>query len=128
VIYNPATIRPKKDFVTVLAEPREVRLDSGIFLPQQETGAEKVTEGAGRVMRVGPGKKAEAVDLKEGDRVLYRGFLKYANPIETDETWPDGTPKQYFLMAVDDILSVIPDEVKVGIYSGRPQVPERSKK
>ena len=126
--YNPLTVRPKKDFVTVLAEPRKELLDSGIFLPSSETGAEKVMEGAGEVIRIGPGKKAPAVEINVGDRVLYRGFLKYANPIVTEETWPDGTSKQYFLMAVDDILSVIPADVSVGIFSGRPQVPERKGK
>lgn len=125
MLYDPTAIRPKKDFAVVLAEPRKAQLSSGIFLPTAETGAEKVTEGAGRVIRVGPGKKGPALELKEGDRVVYRGFLKVANPVTTDETWPDGTPKEYFLMAIDDIMLVVPEDVDVGVYSGRPQVPEK---
>jgi len=118
-------VRPRDGWLVVLSEPRQVKLASGIFLPNHETGAEKMREGAGTIVRTGPGEKNTRLGLEVGQRVLYRGFLKWANPIETDEKWPDGQPLQYFIMSNEDILAVIPEGVEVGVFSGRPQAPER---
>lgn len=115
---DPMIIRPKRDFCSVKADVRKEMTSGGLFLPASETGVEKVTERAGTILRVGPG-KGEQLGLKAGDRIVYRGFLKHANPIETD----DGS--ECFIMSVDDVLAVLPDAgVEVGCFSGRPQVPE----
>lgn len=114
---DPKTIRPKRDFISVQADPRKEITSGGLYLPPSETGVEKVTERAGTVIRVGPG-KGEQLSLKSGDRVVYRGFLKHANPIQTD----DGT--EAFLMSVDDVLAVVEGDVHVGCFSGRPLNPE----
>lgn len=122
---NPAKVRPRDGWVVVLADPRKDRTESGIYLSPNESGVEKVTEGSGRILRIGPGERNEKLGLKEGVRVLYRGFLKYANPIETDEKWSGGQSKMYFIMNSDDIMGVMPEGVEVGVFSGRPQVPEK---
>lgn len=122
--YHPKQVRPRDGWVIVLADKRETKLQSGIFLPNHETGVEKVCEGAGRLIRVGGGDKNGILNLEAGQRVLYRGFLKWANPIETEEKWDDGQTKQYFIMNVDDVFAVIDDNTQVGIFSGRPMVPE----
>ena len=121
---NPRNVRPKKDWVSVLCDQRKVELASGIIL-HTETGAEKVTERAGTIVRVGNGEKAAQIGLKEGDRVVFRGYLKHANPIPHDEKWADGTEKEYFLMDINDVFAVMDGPVEVGIYSGRPMSPER---
>lgn len=115
---DPLKIRPRRDFVTVKADPRKEVTGGGLYLPPSETGVEKVTERAGVILRIGTGDKIAQLGVKEGDRIVYRGFLKAANPIETD----DGS--EVFLMSVDDILAVVDTGVEVGCFSGRPQVPE----
>ena len=115
--YDPLAIRPNKDFVSVLMEERKVQLDSGVFLPGRETGAEKVTEGAGVIVRVGLGELNEKLGLEPGMRILVRSYLKYANTIETEETWPSGEKKEYFFMSSKDIMAILPVDVAVGIFS-----------
>lgn len=115
---NPTTVRPRRDWALVLGDPRNTVLASGIVLPGQETGVEKVTENAGLVIRLGPSDHLiQKLGLKEGDRILYRGFMKHHMPIESDETWPDGSKKEYFLMDVADIMAIIPNGVSVGAFS-----------
>lgn len=122
-MYNPNNIRPRDGWVVVLADPRKDKLESGVILAPNETGAEKVCEGSGRLIRVGQGNKNTLLGLEAGQRVLYRGFLKYANPIETEEKWEeDGPKKQYFLMSSEDVMGVLPEDLGVGVFSGRPQV------
>lgn len=123
--FDPQKVRPRDGWCVVLSDPRRTKLDSGIHLPNHETGAEKVTEGAGVVIRVGKGDKNFALGLEEGQRIVYRAFLKYANPIPTEEKWDSGESKQYFIINSDDLLIILPPGVDVGVYSGRPQVPER---
>ncbi len=117
--YDPKTIRPRRDFALVKADPRKEQVGL-ILLPVSETGVEKVTERAGTIVKLGPGDKAKQIDLAEGDRIVYRGFLKHANPVETVEG-------EYFLMSVDDVLCVLPKDgsIEVGCFSGRPESPER---
>jgi co-chaperonin GroES (HSP10) len=115
---NPLLVRPRRDWVLVQCEPRKEVLDSGLVLPQMETGVEKVMERAGKVLRIGPGDRASVIGVKEGDRVLFRGFLKHAQPIESD----DGS--DCFLMDINDVMSVVDVGIEVGAFSGRPMVPE----
>jgi co-chaperonin GroES (HSP10) len=122
---DPTKVRPRDGWAIVLADARKDKTAGGIYLPGNETGAEKVTEGAGLIVRLGPGKKNHDLGLEAGQRVVYRGFLKYANPIETEEKWENGENKVYFIMSSDDVLAIIQPGVEVGVYSGRPQVPEK---
>lgn len=115
-------IRPKEGWVLVLADPRMDKTASGIYLPGRETGIEKVTEGAGEVIGVGRGKKNHGLGLERGQRVIYRSFLKHANRIPADDTWPNREEKYYFFMSSDDVMGVIAPGVDVGVFSGRPQV------
>jgi co-chaperonin GroES (HSP10) len=110
---DPTKIRPKRDWVLVHCDPRKEMIGL-IALPPSETGIEKVTERAGTVLAVGPGEKGKVLGLVKDDRIVFRGFLKHASPVPTD----DG--EEYFLMSIDDILAVVPVGVDVGVFSSRP--------
>lgn len=113
MIYDPERIRPRRDWALVQADPRKAVLTSGIYLPV-ETGAEKVTERSGRILRLGPGDRAEQIGVEEGAKVVFRSFLKHANPVET------GDDREVFLMDLNDLMAVTDGTVEVGIFSDRP--------
>ena len=65
-------LRPLGDRVVIQPTPREEMTKSGIVLP--DTAKEKPQEGT--ILSAGPGRlnddgKREAMDVKEGDKVLY---------------------------------------------------------
>jgi chaperonin GroES len=92
-------LRPLGDRVVLQPTPREEMTKSGIVLP--DTAKEKPQEGS--VLAVGPGRilddgKREAMDVKEGDRVLYS---KYAGT----EFKVDG--EELLIVSQKDILAVV---------------------
>jgi hypothetical protein len=38
-------------------------------------------------------------------------------PVPSDETWHDGTSKEFFLMDVADLMAIIPEGSDVGVFS-----------
>jgi Chaperonin 10 Kd subunit len=113
-------VRPRRDWVLILNEPRKTFLQkSNLFLPGEETGVEKVTESAGHIIRFGPSDHlVRELGLKEGDRVVYRSFLKHHMPVPSEETWQhDGSKKEFFLMDIADIMAVVPEEADIGVFS-----------
>lgn len=110
-------VTPRRDWICVLEDFRETKLSSGIILPSRETGIEIVSENSGHVISIGPGEKNKNVGITPGDKIVYRGFIKHATKLESDEKWADGSPKNYFLMSVDDVMAVIPEETQVGAFS-----------
>ena len=94
-------LRPLGDRVVVESIEKEDVTPSGIVLP--ETAKEKPQEGL--VLAVGPGRwdedgeKRIALDVKEGDKVLY---AKYAG---TEVKLPDN--KKVLVLRESDILAVI---------------------
>lgn len=116
--YDPKTVKPRRDWVLVLMEERRDFLaDVGLYIAPQETGAEKVTEGTGIIVRVGDGDKNKLLGLDPGMRICMRSYFKHANVVPTDEEWPSGKPKEYFLMATDDIMAIAPHGTDVGVFS-----------
>ncbi len=94
-------IRPLNDRVLVKRLEEEEKTKGGIIIP--DTAKEKPIQG--KVIAVGKGKLMEngevrALDVKEGDRVL---FGKYAGT----EVKIDG--EEYLIMREDDILGIIED-------------------
>ena len=92
-------VRPLQDRVIVRRiEEQEQKSAGGIIIP--DTAKEKPQEG--KVVAVGPGKKADgkvlALDVKAGDRVL---FSKYAGT----EIKLDG--EEHLILREEDILGVI---------------------
>ena len=92
-------LKPLGDRVVIQPTPREDVTKSGILLP--DTAKEKPQEGT--ILAAGPGKiledgKREAMDVKEGDRVLYS---KYAGT----EFKVDG--EELLIVSQKDILAIV---------------------
>lgn len=117
--FNPRHFRPTRDWAVLLEEQRKTVLDSGIILTDKLAHVENVHECAGEVIAVGRHEKFDRLGIKPGSRVVYRGFLKYAHPLESEERWPDGTEKKFFLIKVDDIQFTASKDVSVGAFSAR---------
>ncbi len=94
-------LRPLGDRVVVKPTPRQEMTKSGIVLP--DTAKEKPQEGT--VLAVGPGRilddgKREAIDVKEGQKVLY---AKYAGTeFKIDE-------EELLIVSQKDILAIVED-------------------
>ena len=87
-------IKPLADRVLVEPKAAETKTASGLFIP--DTAKEKPQEGV--VLAIGPGKKDEPMEVKEGDTVLYG---KYAGTEVSSEG------KTYLIMRQSDILATI---------------------
>lgn len=87
-------IRPLSDRVLVEPKEAETKTASGLYIP--DTAKEKPQQG--KVLAVGPGKKDEPMEVREGDVVLYG---KYAGT----EVSVDG--KSYLIMKQSDILAIL---------------------
>ena len=92
-------IRPLQDRVIVKRLEEEEKSKGGIIIP--DSAKEKPIEG--KVIAVGKGKilddgTVRALDIKEGDRVL---FGKYSGTDETIEG------EEHLILREDDILGVI---------------------
>jgi chaperonin GroES len=92
-------IRPLQDRVLIERVQEEEKTSGGIIIP--DSAKEKPQEGIVKATgkgRVSEGGKVTALDVAEGDRVL---FGKYSG---TDVTL-DG--KEYVILREDDILAVV---------------------
>jgi chaperonin GroES len=92
-------LRPLGDRVVLKAAPREEMTKSGIVLP--DTAKEKPQEGI--VIAVGPGRtlddgKREAIDVSEGQRVLYAKYAGTEFKVDDEEL---------LIISQKDILAVV---------------------
>lgn len=87
-------IRPLADRVLVEPKEAETKTAAGLYIP--DTAKEKPQQGT--VIAVGPGKKDEPMELKEGDVILYG---KYAGT----EVHKDG--KNYLIMKQSDVYAIL---------------------
>jgi chaperonin GroES len=92
-------IRPLNDRVLVQRMEEETKTKGGIIIP--DTAKEKPAEG--KVVAVGNGRlgddgKRVALEVKEGDRVLFSKYGGTEVKVEGDE---------YLIMREDDILGII---------------------
>lgn len=107
--------RPLGKWVLIKSDPRVKKTSGGIILTEELTGIERVMEGTGRVLKVGPTAALER-GILEDERICFRGFLKDAfhDAFTKDE---DGC--QVFLLRMEDVLMVLPDDVEMGFFSGK---------
>jgi len=94
-------LRPLGDRCVIKPTAREEMTKSGIVLP--DTAKEKPQEGT--ILAAGPGRilddgKREAMDVKEGQRVLYAKYAGTEFKIEGDEL---------LIVSQKDILAVLED-------------------
>ena len=111
-------VKPKKDWVLVKADPRVKKTAGGIYLTEELTQVERVMEGTGTILKSG----TEAIkDVEPGERICFRGFLKDLSfdMFETIDECP------VFLLKIEDVLMVIPDDIELGAFSGAPRVPDQ---
>ena len=92
-------LRPLGDRVVVRPTPREEMTKSGIVLP--DTAKEKPQEGT--LVAVGPGRtlddgSREAIDVSEGQRVLYAKYAGTEFKVEGEEL---------LIISQKDILAVV---------------------
>lgn len=131
--HDPFSIRPKRGWAIIRQDRRKTVLSSGLVL-LAETNAEKLHEGSGVIIRLGRGPRVEASGLVEGDRVMYRTYLRHAVPIESGLFWPsqgnseqqaqeDLQKMEFFFMSIDDINAVIGPDIQVGAISERKATP-----
>jgi chaperonin GroES len=94
-------LRPLGDRVVVKPTPREETTKSGIVLP--DTAKEKPQEGS--VIAAGPGRilddgKREAMDVKQGQKVLYAKYAGTEFKIDDEEL---------LIVSQKDILAIVED-------------------
>lgn len=92
-------IRPLQDRILVQHLTAEEKTAGGIIIP--DTAKEKPQEG--KVIAVGQGKllesgKVQALEVKEGDRILFSKYAGTEVKIEGEE---------YLILREDDVLGVI---------------------
>ncbi len=103
---KPATksatkLQPLGDRVVIKPTPREEMTKSGIVLP--DTAKEKPQEGT--IIAVGPGRtlddgKREAMDVKQGQKVLYAKYAGTEFKVEGEDL---------LIVSQKDILAVVQD-------------------
>ena len=87
-------IKPLADRVLIQPKEAETKTASGLYIP--DTAKEKPSEG--KVLALGPGKKAEPMEVKVGDEVIYG---KYSG---TEVTVDD---VKYLIVKQSDILAIL---------------------
>ena len=92
-------ISPLGDYVVAEEEAAQTKTASGIYLPDSAAEKPKIA----KVVAVGPGKIGDdnervPVNIKIGDRILYKGY-------STNDVKVDG--KEYILVKEEDVLATV---------------------
>lgn len=92
-------INPLGDYVVAEAEAAQTKTASGLYLPDSAAEKPKIA----KVVAVGPGKIGDdnervPVNIKVGDRILYKGY-------STNDVKVDG--KEYILVREEDVLATV---------------------
>lgn len=92
-------IKPLADYVVAEAEAAQTKTASGLYLPESAAEKPKIA----KIIAVGPGKVGDdneriPMQLKVGDRVLYKGY-------STTDVKVDG--KEYILVKEEDVLATV---------------------
>jgi len=92
-------ISPLADYVVAEEEAAQTKTASGIYLPDSAAEKPKIA----KVVAVGPGKIGDdnervPVNIKVGDRILYKGY-------STNDVKVDG--KEYILVKEEDVLATV---------------------
>jgi co-chaperonin GroES (HSP10) len=105
--------RPYGKWIFVKADPRVKKTAGGIYLTDEITGIERVMEGTGKVLKIGPEvEKTVGYKVAEGDRIVFRGFLK-----DAFHEFKDEDECRVFMLRAEDVIALIGDDVSMGAFS-----------
>lgn len=106
-------IRPMPGWVLCKTLPHSTKTASGLFIPK-DIDKDVTSEGVAEVIEVRP-KEGMPAPFKEGDKIVYRGFLRFCNQL--GEFFDEHRSCEYFMLNIDDALAVVTGPVTVGLYS-----------
>lgn len=118
-MFDADKTRPMEDWVLCRAlDPQNSFGTSKLIMPK-DMDKDVVSEGVAQVLAVGPGSlskrgKRNTMLVGVGDRVLYRGFLRFAHQV--GETFGEDKASKVFFLKVADILAVVEGEGSLGYY------------
>ena len=102
-------------------DPRKTTHSSGLYFPER-LNHEKLHEGSGKIVRTNRAdwKKLSTMRLEEGDRVAFRGYLKFPNRLEPTRyfsRYTDGVEMEWSFIAIDDLIMWLDPDVELGLLS-----------
>ena len=112
-------VRPLHNWIFCRPVSPKTETESGLIMPK-DFDKDVVTEGVAEVIHVGPGKVHEETGLvvdhgiRPGDKVLYRGFLRYAQQL--GDMFGCNKSSDVFAISADDLLAVVEGSGTLGYY------------
>lgn len=123
---KPESLRPLNGFVLLRKAESSRQTSGGLYLPA-DTDRNNTGEGAGVVVAVSTDPQTiekdgqetfffPARDLRVGDRVVHRGFMRHIHAIGA--MFGCQNHDEYYLIKTSDILAVVEgDSITLGKYS-----------
>jgi co-chaperonin GroES (HSP10) len=95
--------------------PPDFQSESGLFIAK-DPDKEVRTEGVAEVLSYAPkrGMERAPLALSPGDKIIYRGFLRYANQV--GEVFEADKGCDFFLLSIDDVLAIVEGSGTLGAY------------
>lgn len=116
---DPSKVRVVGNWLFCRAMKAQTTRKSGLVLPK-DMDKDVVSEGVAEIVAVGPGEFREDLGdyvdhgLRPGDRILYRGFLRYAQ--QFGDLFGGEKGSSYFLLNAKDALATVNGEGTLGYY------------
>lgn len=104
-------LTPMPGWALCMAAPHSAQTASGLFIAS-EIDTNVQSEGVAEIVAIVP-KDGMPLDTKPGDKVIYRGFLRFANQV--GHYLGSKRDCEFFLLNVDDILAVVEKSCTIGI-------------
>ena len=105
-------LKPMPGWVLCKTHPHKTETASGLVLPK-DVDTEVTSEGVAEVVALCP-KRGAAAPFSPGDKILYRGFLRFCN--QFGEMFGEHRNCEYFLLNIDDALAVVSGPATIGLY------------
>ena len=105
-------IRPMPGWVVCKTLKHDEKTAGGLYVPTS-IDENVQSEGVAEVLEVTP-KKGAPTPFSAGDKIIYRGFLRFVNQI--GDLFDSHRGCEYFLLNIDDALAVVDGPCKIGLY------------
>tara|TARA_B100000073_G_scaffold196309_1_gene162639 strand:- start:24 stop:314 length:291 start_codon:yes stop_codon:yes gene_type:complete len=86
---------------------------SGIIITK-DVDENVTSEGVAEILAITPKTAGEELPMSEGDKIIYRGFLRFCNQL--GDLHGSTRNSEFFLINVDDLLAVVSGPCKIGLY------------